>query len=87
MDKVAQLPEFKKTERRIDSLKKAGIQVELQIGLIKDSSYPEDSLKNFSIVLIEEDYGFVKNTLYQVTFNKLTEEIVSIESLEVPTLK
>jgi len=87
MDKIAQLPEFKETEKRIDSLKQVGIEVELTIGLVKDSFYPEDSLKNLSIVFIEEDYGFVRNTLYHVKFNKLTEEIVSIESLEPPSLR
>ena len=87
MDKIVELPQFKESEKRIDSLKKVGIRVELQVGIIEESFYPEDSLKNLSIVLIEEDYGFDQNTLYQIKFNKITQEIVSIESLEPPILR
>src|SRR5687768_14110859 len=87
MDKIVQLPQFKESEKRIDSLKKEGIKVELQISIVKDSFYPEDSLKNLSIVLIEENYEFDNNTLYHVKFNKLTQEIVAIDSIEPPILR
>src|SRR6187401_2110201 len=68
MDKIVELSAFKKSEARIHSLKKIGIEVELQIAIVKDSFYPEDSLKNVSLALIEEDYGFDPNTLYEIKF-------------------
>ena len=83
MDKIVELSEFKKSEARIDSLKRIGIKVELQIAIVKDSFYPEDSLKNISLALIEEDYGFDQNILYEVKFNKTTQEIISVESSKI----
>jgi hypothetical protein len=78
--RISELSEFKKAESRIDSLKRNGIKVQIQISIIQDSIYPEDSLKNISIAFIEEDYGFDQTTLYEIKFNKTTEEIISIES-------
>ena len=77
--KINQLPELKKAEARVDSLKRAGLEVEMQIAIVNDSFYPEDSLKNISLVLIEEDYGFDQITIYEIKFDKTTEEIISIE--------
>jgi hypothetical protein len=43
---------------------------------------PEDSLENISLALIEEDYGFDQIILYEIRFNKVTEEIISVKPLE-----
>jgi hypothetical protein len=81
--KINQLPELKIAEARVDSLKAAGLEVEIQIVIVKDSFYPEDSLKNLSLALIEEDYGFDQITLYEIKFNKTTDEIISIQPSKI----
>jgi hypothetical protein len=78
LDKITALPEFKRESNRIDSLKATGRKVDLQIVVVSDSFYPEDSVKNISIVLIEEDLGFDQIPLFEVKFDKTTEEIISI---------
>ena len=80
IQKITALPEFKRASARIDSLKATGRKVELGISIISESFYPEDSLKNLSIVLVEENYGFDQILLLEVKFDKTTEEIISISS-------
>jgi hypothetical protein len=79
LPKINELPELKKAEARIDSLKNAGLEVEMQISIIKKSFYPEDSLKNIYLLLIEENYGYTQNILYEIKFIKTTGEIISIK--------
>jgi hypothetical protein len=78
IDHITQLPELKQAEARIDSLNKAGIDVQLQISIVDDSFYPEDSSTAISIALIEEDYGFDQKVLYEIRFKRRTKEIISI---------
>lgn len=79
MKKVVQLPEYRRAEVRIDSLKKSGMNVEMQVMLLEDSFYPEDSAKNVSLLFIQESLGFAENILYEVRFNKSTLEIISVK--------
>ena len=78
VDKITALPEFKKESARIDSLKGTGRNVNIQIAIVSDSFHPEDSTKNISLALIEENYGFDEILLFEVKFDKTTEEIISI---------
>ena len=78
LDKIMALPEVKKEIIRIDSLKASGMKVDIQFGIVSNSFYPEDTLKNLSLCLIEEDYGFDQIPLLEVKFDKTTGEIVSV---------
>ncbi len=82
VNKISELPEYKKAQARIDSLSKTGMTVKIQIA-ITDSFYPEDSLKNISLAFIEEEYGFDQNILYEVRFIKTTEEIISVKPSDI----
>jgi hypothetical protein len=78
INEIAELPEFKTAEKRIDSLKASGVNVDIQIIVLPDAIQPEDSA-NISTAYIEENYGFDQNELYEIKFNKLTQKIISIE--------
>lgn len=80
LENIEQLNEYKKAERRIDSLKKTGLKVELSITILKNSFYAPDSLKNSYSAIINEDLGFSNNILFFVHYNKDTFEILSITS-------
>ncbi|MBO6523038.1 MAG: hypothetical protein JJ971_04370 [Balneolaceae bacterium] len=76
---LIELDEFIMEERRIDSLKEAGMKVELTISVVKDSFFPEDSSKNLSVAFVEESIGFANSTLLIVKFDKAQKRIVYVE--------
>jgi hypothetical protein len=80
MAKITELKEFKAEEKRIDSLKQTGQNVEMTISIIKGSFDTEDNGKDISTAFINEDLGFDETILYTVKFNSKTGEIISIKS-------
>jgi hypothetical protein len=81
--KTSALPEFKRAAARIDSLNQAGIKTQIQVSIVKDSFYPEDSLKNLSLAFIEENDGIAQTMLYEIKFDKTTSEFVLIRPAQV----
>lgn len=79
VSQLTQLKEFKIEEKRADSLKRAGADIEFQVGVIEHSPFPEDSLKNYSVGLIEYNFGPDELMLYKVKYDKVRQEIVSVE--------
>ncbi|MBS1507304.1 MAG: hypothetical protein JSS79_11720 [Bacteroidetes bacterium] len=77
--KIAELPEYKREENRIDSLKAKGINVDIQIVIYPDEVHPNDSL---SFAYIEENLEFDQEQLYEIKFEKRTQKIISINFLK-----
>ena len=80
MNKISELKEFKTEERRIDSLKRTGMKVEITVGIINSSFDEEDKGKEISTAFVNEDLGFDETILYEIKFNRKTTEIISIKS-------
>jgi hypothetical protein len=80
MKKITELEEFKKEQRRIDSLKQDGRNVEITVSIIQGSLDEQDKGKDISTAFINEDIGVAETILYKVKFNSKTEEIISIEA-------
>jgi hypothetical protein len=83
-DKISELKEFKVEEKRIDSLKQAGLKVDITISIIDASFNVEDKGQNISTAYIIEDLGFSETILYEVRFNTKTKEILSVKRNKKP---
>lgn len=80
VDKISALNEFKKEDRRIDSLSSTGMKVEIAITIVGDYFNAKDSLKNIATAFISEQTPFDEIILYEIKFDKKTEEILSVKS-------
>ena len=78
-NQLIELDEFKMEQQRIDSLKNAGLKVDLSISVVNDSFFPEDSSRNLSVAFVEEDLGFANSTLLIVKFDKDKKRIISVK--------
>jgi hypothetical protein len=73
--RIAELPEYKKAESKVDSLKKNGMNVDIQIVILPDEVRPSDSL---SVAYIEANYGFDEDELFEIKFEKKSQRIVFV---------
>ncbi len=80
VDKILSLPEFKDSERKIDSLKQEGFEIDLSFEIIWNVPVELESQKGFAWVHVNQVlFGTINETLYFIKYQKKEEKIVSIE--------
>ncbi|WP_442267412.1 hypothetical protein ACSIGC_06980 [Tenacibaculum sp. ZS6-P6] len=79
ISKLTTLEKFKNHEKRIDSLKKTGMKIDISFSIVQKSFFPEDTLKNISIALVNENFGFASNPLFIVKYDNDIKEIISVK--------
>lgn len=80
--KVQSLVEFKDTISKIDSLKQSGHKIDVSVVAIWDSILPEDSTSSIALYYLNEVlFNKIENPIYLIKFDKIKNEIVSVEGV------
>jgi len=76
---VLQLDEFKREEKRVDSMNKISqVPIKVSVDIVDSSFLDEDKGKNISLAFINEQYPFDRRTVYTVKFDNSKKEIIAI---------
>ena len=80
--KVQSLVEFKDTVSKIDSLKQSGHNIDVSVVAIWESILPEDSTSSIALYYLNEMlFNKFENPIYLIKFDKIKNEIVSVEGV------
>jgi len=80
--KVQSLVEFKDTVSKIDSLKQSGHKIDVNVAAIWESILPEDSTSSIALYYLNEVlFNKIENPIYLIKFDKIKNEIVSVEGV------
>ncbi|HAH51687.1 MAG TPA: hypothetical protein DF712_09975 [Balneola sp.] len=80
--KVQSLVEFKDTVSKIDSLKQSGHKIDVNVVAIWGSILPEDSTSSIALYYLNEVlFNKIENPIYLIKFDKIKNEIVSVEEV------
>ncbi|OAN61731.1 hypothetical protein A8B79_04705 [Balneola sp. EhC07] len=80
--KVQSLVEFKDTVSKIDSLKQSGHKIDVSVVAIWESILPEDSTSSIALYYLNEVlFNKIENPIYLIKFDKIKNEIVSVEGV------
>lgn len=80
--KVQSLVEFKDTVSKIDSLKQSGHKIDVNVVAIWESILPEDSTSSIALYYLNEVlFNKIENPIYLIKFDKIKNEIVSVEGV------
>jgi hypothetical protein len=80
--KVQSLVEFKDTVSKIDSLKQSGHNIDVSVVAIWESILPEDSTSSIALYYLNEMlFNKIENPIYLIKFDKIKNEIVSVEGV------
>ncbi len=80
--KVQSLVEFKDTVSKIDSLKQSGYKIDVNVVAIWESILPEDSTSSIALYYLNEVlFNKIENPIYLIKFDKIKNEIVSVEGV------
>ena len=80
--KVQSLVEFKDTVSKIDSLKQSGHKIDVSVVAIWGSILPEDSTSSIALYYLNEVlFNKIENPIYLIKFDKIKNEIVSVEGV------
>lgn len=80
--KVQSLVEFKDTVSKIDSLKQSGHKIDVNVVAIWESILPEDSTSSIALYYLNEVlFNKIENPIYLIKFDKIKNEIVSVEEV------
>lgn len=80
--KVQSLVEFKDTVSKIDSLKQSGHNIDVSVVAIWESIFPEDSTSSIALYYLNEVlFNKIENPIYLIKFDKIKNEIVSVEGV------
>ena len=80
--KIQSLVEFKDTVSKIDSLKQSGHNIDVSVVAIWESILPEDSTSSIALYYLNEVlFNKIENPIYLIKFDKIKNEIVSVEGI------
>ncbi len=80
--KVQSLVEFKDTVSKLDSLKQSGYKIDVNVVAIWESILPEDSTSSIALYYLNEVlFNKIENPIYLIKFDKIKNEIVSVEGV------
>lgn len=76
---ILELDEFKREEKRADSISKISkMPVKVSVEIIDSSFYEEDKGKNICLAFINEQYPYDRLVMYTVKYDKDKKKIISI---------
>lgn len=76
---IMELDEFKREEKRADSISRISkMPVKVSVDIIDSSFYEEDKGKNISLAFINEQYPYDQLVMYTVKYDKDKKKVISI---------
>lgn len=80
VSKILELPEFKNAVHKIDSLKEAGLSIDISFEILWEVPLELESKKEIAWGHIKQIlFGSINEDLYLIKYDKLKEEIILIE--------